>query len=103
MALQSRIGAENMGLIEYHLDVIAASSAIEGRENQEFTKGLIHEYQDIFQGIGKLKDVRVNLHVVPTPKESSKTKRNIRYLEGQVGETVKKMRRNGYYLTCSSR
>lgn len=80
-----------MGLAENHLDVIASNSAIAGRENQKFTKGLVHEYQDIFQGIGKLTDVKTET-LCSARRQSShpKAKTNIHPLEGQIGQMLKR-------------
>jgi len=76
-----------MDLIEHHLGKAAANSANMGRKNQEFTKGLMQEYQDTFQVIGKIKDAKVRLQC---QRSQPKAKMNIYPLEGQIRETVKR-------------
>ena len=64
-ALLSRQAAENMGLVEYHIEqTTKAPSPIREVERPEINN-LITEYEDVFTGIGKLKGVTVKLHVIP--------------------------------------
>ena len=60
-ALLSRQAAERMGLAEYHL-TSSTPLPVMG-ESRQATVDLIEEYKDVFSGLGKLKGVKVKLHV----------------------------------------
>ena len=60
VALLSRHAAENMGLVEYHID---KTTSQQGEESSGDLSSLLEEYADVFTGIGRLIDVEVKLHV----------------------------------------
>ena len=67
-ALLSRQANEGLGLVEYHIDQLQKSvQPIMGEESQA-VHDMVQEYQDVFQGIGKLKNVTVKLQVDPAAK-----------------------------------
>ena len=74
VALLSRQAAENLGLIEYHLEATTIASP---PENRESINSLVEEYKDVFTGIGKLKGVKVKLHVDPDAKGVVQRQRRI--------------------------
>ena len=76
-ALLSRQAAERMGLVEYHLDLTLSTPSPVMGESRQSTVDLIEEYQDVFSGLGKLKGVKVKLHVDPEAKGAVQKQRRI--------------------------
>ena len=68
VALLSRQAAENLGLIEYHLGATTITNSPGSEENRESIISLVEEYKDVFTGTGKLKGVKVKLHMDPDAK-----------------------------------
>ena len=77
VALLSRQAAENLGLIEYHLEATTITGSPGSGENRESITSLVEEYKDVFTGIGKLKGVKVKLHVDPDAKGVIQRQRRI--------------------------
>ena len=67
-ALLSRQATEGLGLVEYHLDQLQKSIQPTMGEESQVVHDMVQEYHDVFQGIGKLKDVTVKLQVDPSAK-----------------------------------
>ena len=76
-ALLSRQAAERMGLVEYHLDLTLRTPSPVMGESRQSTVDLIEEYQDVFSGLGKLKGVKVKLHVDLDAKGAVQKQRRI--------------------------
>ena len=76
-ALLSRQATERMGLVEYHLDLTLSTPSHVMGESRQSTVALIEEYQDVFSGLGKLKGVKVMLHVDPDAKGAVQKQRRI--------------------------
>ena len=75
-ALLSRKAAERMSLVEYHLDLTSrVPLPIKGMT--QATVDLVEEYNDVFSGLGKLKGVKVKLHVDPDAKGAAQKQRRI--------------------------
>ena len=68
VVLLSQQAAENMGLVEYHLDSTQVLKPSVAAEDQGAIPGLVDEYRNAFQGVCKLKRVEVKLHVDPDAK-----------------------------------
>ena len=60
-ALLSRRAAEQMGLVEYHLDLTSSISLPVMGETRQETVDLVGEYKDVFSGLGKLRAVKVKI------------------------------------------
>ena len=73
----SRQAAERMGLVEYHLDLTSSTRLPAMGERRQATVDLVQEYKDVFSGLGKLKGVKVKLHVDPDAKSAVQKKRGI--------------------------
>ena len=76
-ALLSRGTAERMGLVEYHLDLTTSTPLPVMGETRQVTIDLIEEYKDVFSGLGKLRGVKVKLHVDPDAKGAVHKQRGI--------------------------
>ena len=76
-ALLSRGAAERMGLVEYHLDLTTSTPLPVMGETRQVTTDLIEEYKDVFSGLGKLRGVKVKLHVDPDAKGAVQKQRRI--------------------------
>lgn len=76
-ALLSRQAAERMGLVEYHLDLTTSTPQPIMGENRQTVVDLVEEYNDVFSGMGKLKGVKVKLHVDPDAKGAVQKQRRI--------------------------
>jgi len=66
-----------MGLMEYDLDLTTSTPLPVMGETRQVTTDLIEEYQDVFSGLGKLRGVKVKLHVHPDAKGTVQTQRRI--------------------------
>ena len=76
-ALLSRKAAENMGLVEYHIEqTTKAPQPVLGEERQAI-RDMVQEYEDVFTGIGKLKGVTVKLHVDPNAPGAVQKQRRV--------------------------
>ena len=76
-ALLSRRAAERMGLVEYHLDLTSSMPLPVMGESRQATVDLVEEYKDVFSGLGKLKGVKVKLHVDPDANGAVQKQRRI--------------------------
>ena len=75
--LLSHGAAERMGLVEYHLDLTMSTPRPVMGETRQVTIHLIEEYKDVFSGLGKLRGVKVKLHVDPDAKGAVQKQRRI--------------------------
>ena len=76
-ALLSRGAAERMGLVEYFLDLtLSTPLPVMGKTRQE-TVYLVEEYNDAFSGLGKLRGVKVKLHLDPDAKGAVQKQRRV--------------------------
>ena len=62
-ALLSCQAAERMGLVEYHLHLTSSTPLPVMGESRQATVDLVEKYKPVFSGLGKLKGVKVKLHV----------------------------------------
>lgn len=76
-ALLSRGAAERMGLVEYHLDLTSSTPLPVMGETRQETVDRVEEYRDVFSGLGKLRGVKVKLHVDPDAKGAVQKQRRI--------------------------
>jgi len=76
-ALLSRGAAERMGLVEYHLDLTTSTPLPVMGETRQVTVDLVEEYKDVFSGLGKLRGVKMKLHVDPDAKGAVQKQRRI--------------------------
>lgn len=79
-ALLGRGAAECMGLVEYHLNLTMSTPLLIMGETQQVTVDLVEEYKDVFSGLGKLRGVKVKLHVDPDAKGPVQKQRRISLL-----------------------
>ena len=90
-ALLSCQAAERMGLVECHLDLTLSTPSPVMGESRQSTVDLIEEYQDVFSGLGKLKGVKVKLHVDPDAKGAVQKQRRISLpLKGKFDQILNK-------------
>ena len=75
--LLSRGAAERMGLVEYHLDLTSSTPLPVMGETRQETVDLVEEYKEVFSGLGKLRGVKVKLHVDPDAKGAVQKQRRI--------------------------
>ena len=66
-----------MGLVEYHLDLTSSMPLPVMGESRQATVNLVEEYKDVFSGVGKLKGVKVKLHVDPDTNGAVQKQRRI--------------------------
>jgi len=76
-ALLSRGAAERMGLVQYQLDLTMSTPLPVMVETRQVTIDLVEEYKDVFSGLGKLRGVKVKLHVDPDAKGAVQKQKNI--------------------------
>lgn len=92
-----------MGLVEYHLDstqIIEPSVAAEGRDTMS---GLVDEHHDVFQGIGRVKGVKVKLYVDPDAKGVVQKQRRISILlKDKFDELLNKWEGMDMIVWCSN-
>jgi len=69
--------AERMSLVEYHLDLNTNMPLPVTGETRQVTTDLIEEYKDVFSGFGKLRGVKVKLHVDPDAEGAVQKQRRI--------------------------
>jgi len=76
-ALLSCGAAECMGLVEYHLDLTTSTPLPIMGETRQVAADLVEEYKDVFSGLGKLRGVKVKLHMDPDGKGAVQKQRRI--------------------------
>ena len=76
-ALLSCGATEWMGLVEYHLDLTSSTPLSVMEETQQETVDLVEEFKDMFSGLGKLRGVKVKLHMDPDTKGAMQKQRRI--------------------------
>ena len=76
-ALLSRVAAERMVLVEYHLDLTSCTPVPVMRESQNATFEVDEEYNDVFLGLGELKGVKVRIQVEPDAKDAVQKQKRI--------------------------
>ena len=76
-ALLSRGAAKHMGLVEYHLDLTTSTPLPIMGETRQVTIDLVKEYKDVFSSLGKLRGVKVKLHMDPDTKGAVQKQRRI--------------------------
>ena len=97
-ALLSREAAERMGLVEYHLDLTLSMPSPLMGESRQSTVDLIEEYQDVFSGLGKLKGLKVKLHVDPRcERRGTETEEDILTPQRQVRSDPQQMGGYGHH------
>ena len=69
-----------MGLVEYHLDLTSSTPLPVMGGTQQETVDLVEEYKDMFSGLGKLRGVKVKLHVDPDTKGAVPCRNTEEYL-----------------------
>ena len=75
--LLSRGTAERMGLVKYHLDLTTSTPLPIMGETWQVTVDLVEEYKDVISGLGKLRGVKLKLHVDPDAKGAVQKQRRI--------------------------
>ena len=68
---------ERMGLVEYYLELTTNMPQPIMGENWQAVVNLVEEYNDMFSGMGKLKGVKVKLHVDPDANGTVQKQRRI--------------------------
>ena len=70
--------AERMGLVECHLDLTTSTPLLPFMgETAQVTIDLVEEYKDVFSGLGKLRGVKMKLHVDPDANGAVQKQRRI--------------------------
>ena len=83
-ALLYRGAAARVGLMEYHLDLTSSTPLPVMKETQQKTIDLVEEYRDMFSGLGKLRGIKVKLHVDPDAKGAVQKQKNIPTAQRQI-------------------
>ena len=68
---------EWMSVVDYHLDLTSSTPLPGMGETQQETVDLVEEYKDVFSGLGKLRGVKVKLHMDPDTKGAMQKQRRI--------------------------
>jgi len=63
--------------VEYHLDLTTSTPLPVMGETRQVTVDLVEEYKDVFSGLGKLRGVKMKLHVDPDAKGAVQKQRRI--------------------------
>ena len=90
-ALLSCGATEHMGLVVYHLDLTRSTPLPVMGETGQMTIDLVKMYKDVFLHLGKLRGVKVKLHMDPDSKGTVQKQRRITLpLKGKFDEILDK-------------
>ena len=68
-----------MGVVDYHLDLTSSTPLPGMGETQQETVDLVEEYKDVFSGLGKLRAIKVKLHMNPDTKGACRNREEYLY------------------------
>ncbi|KAK3726803.1 hypothetical protein QZH41_007213 [Actinostola sp. cb2023] len=79
-----------------NLDLISVASPLSSTDQRPEITRLVHEYSDLFTGLGKLKDFQVKLHIDDNVQPSAQPRRRIPFhVRKQLEEQLERDERNG--------
>lgn len=91
-SLMSRATAEALDILE----IKAAGSSVCNVQTNQYIQSLLEEHKDLFNGVGKLKDFQVKLHVSPDIMPVAQPHRRVPYsLRDKIEKKIKELEDEG--------